>query len=142
MSQLRKTRVIIYKLKRQYGQKAAFYVPTQNDHNILTGKITRTYDKTVIKRAILLPATLDRSFVYDLAYIASNKNFTGGGFFDRNNRMIILDARDLPKTLRPKIKMHIEFDDERFEIKTIDVLPPHAGYIITAQAISNSSTVG
>lgn len=142
MSQLRKNRVFIYKLKRQFGQRIRFYVPTISTRNVITGVQTRQYDETVVKRGIVLPSTLDRSFIYDLAYIAASKNFTGGAYFDRNNRMIIIDARDLPKDLKPKIKMHIEFDDERFEIKTIDTIPPRAAYIITVQSISNSSTVG
>lgn len=142
MSQLRKHRVFLYKLKRQFGQKAVLYVPTTNDHNLLTGVISREYTKITIKRVMLLPATLDRSFIYDLAFIAASKNFTGGGYFDRNQRMAIIDAKDLPKDLKPKIKMHIEFDDERYEIKSIESIPPRAGYILMMQSISNADKVG
>ena len=142
MSQLRKHRIFLYKLKRQFGQKAVLYVPTTNTHDIKTGVISREYTKITLKRTILLPATLDRSFIYDLAYIAASKNFTGGAYFERNQRMAIIDAKDLPKDLKPKIKMHIEFDDERYEIKTIDSIPPRSGYIIMMQSISNADKVG
>jgi hypothetical protein len=142
MTQLRKHKILIYKFKRMFGQKVDFYVPVRSDHNILTGQIIREYDKITIKKAIVLPKTLDRSFVYDLAYIASNKNFTGGSYFDRNQRVMILDAKDLPKTLKLKIKMHIEFEDERFEIKTIETVAPKAAHIITLQSLSNADTVG
>ena len=65
-----------------------------------------------------------------------------GAFFDRNNRMAIIDAKDLPKGLKPQIKMHIEFDDERYEIKSINAIPPRSGYIITMESISNADRVG
>ena len=139
---LRQHKAVIYRLKRTFGMLVTFYVPIKNEHNILTGQITRKYDEYKIRRAIVLPSTLDRSFVYDLAFIASNKNFTGGGYFDRNKRTIIIDSKDLPKDLKPKVKMHIEFDDERFEIVTIETIPGRAIYMFTVQSLSNSKTVG
>jgi hypothetical protein len=142
MSQLRKHKTLIYNLKRTFGTAVDFYELLTNDHNLLTGAITRDYKKTTIRRAIVLPATLDRSFVYDLAYIASSKNFTGGGFFDRTKRHIIIDAKDLPKDLKPKIKMHLEFEDERFEIVSIEVVAARAIYLISVQSLSNAKTVG
>ena len=138
MTQLRKHRVVIYNLKRLYGQKATFFTLTRNDHNVLTGEITREYDETVIQYAIVLPATLDRSSVYDLAYIASAKNFTGGAFFDRNNRVVVLDASDLPVGFKPTLQTHLQFDNERFEIKSIQVVAQRAIYMLAVQSLSNS----
>ena len=139
MSQLRKNRVFLYKLKRQFGQKASFYDPTNTTHDILTGAITRTYDKTTIRKAIVCPKVLDRSFVYDLAFIAAAKNFTGGAFFDRNTRNIIIDASDID--FEPKIKHHLQFEGERFEIKTVETILDNAIYIIACQSLSNAETV-
>ncbi len=139
---LRQHKLLIYRLKRQFGQPATYYEPTANTHDILTGEITRTYNTYDIKRAVLLPAELQRSFVYDLAYIASAKNFTHGAYFDANNRMVLIDARDLPKGFKPKIKHHIEFDSERYEIVKIENQPSRAFYAIVVKSLSNAATVG
>lgn len=139
---LRQHRLLIYRLKRTFGQKIKYLVPTQNDHDILTGAITRAFTQFDIKRAVVMPAELMRSFVYDLAFIASAKNFTHGGYFDATNRWILVSAKDFPKGFKPKIKHHLEFDDEKWEIKTILIQPPRAFYAIAVQSLSNAVTVG
>ena len=139
---LRAHKLLIYQLQRTFGQSIKYLVPTQNDHDILTGAITRTYTEFVIKRAVVMPADLMRSFVYDLAFIASAKNFTHGGYFDANNRTILIGAKDFPKGFKPKVKHHLEFDDEKWEIKTILTQPARAFYAIAVQSLSNATTVG
>ena len=65
--------------------------------NLQTGVATVNPTDYLIKRMISLPIKRDRTFEYDLAYIAVGKNFTYGGYYDRNRREFILDARDMPK---------------------------------------------
>jgi len=139
---LRAHRTLIYGLKRAFGQKVSYYVPTTNTHDILTGAITRAYDTYIIKRAVVMPADLVRHFVYDLAFIAAAKNFTGGGYFDANTRTILVAASDLPTGFRPKIKHHLEFDSERWEIVSILNQPSRAFYAILVQSLSNATIVG
>jgi len=139
---LRQHKLLIYRLKRTYGQSIKYLVPTTNAHDILTGAVSRAYTQFNIKKAVVMPADLARSFVYDLAFIASGKNFTHGGFFDANNRVILVSARDFPKDFLPKIKHHLEFDNEKWEIKTILTQPGRAFYAIAVQSISNAATVG
>jgi hypothetical protein len=138
----RQHRVTIYQLKRLWGKVVRYYTPTSNTHDVLTGAISRTYDLTIIRKAIVCPSVLDRSFVYDLAFIASSKNFTGGAYFDRNLRGIILDASDLPKGFIPKINHHLEFEDDRFEIKSIEKHLDNSIYVIECQSLSNAGQVG
>jgi hypothetical protein len=59
-------------------------------------------------------------FVYDLAYIAAGKNFTMGGFFNMNERRIIIRKRNIPSTVTIKLKDHLEFSGERWEINEIN----------------------
>jgi len=139
---LRQHKLLIYRLKRTFGQSATYYVPTSNTHDVTTGAITRTYDSYSLKKAVLMPAEAMRDFVYDLAYIASAKNFTHGAYFDSNNRVIIISAKDLPRDFRPKLKHHVEFDSERYEILKIVEQPSRAFYVFLAKALSNSATVG
>ena len=73
---LREIKKVIYKLKRSFGLPMTVWHPESTDQNVTTGKIVRSYSTIYVRRGILLPAKLSRSFVYDLAYIAGNKNFT------------------------------------------------------------------
>ncbi len=139
---LRHWKLLIYRLKRTWGQAVDYYEPTTNTHDILTGAITRAYTVHKIKRAVVAPADLLRSFIYDLAYIASAKNFTHGAFFDATKRIIIISAKDFPTGFTPKIKHHIEFDDQRWEILIIHIQPARAFYAFEVQSLSNAPTVG
>lgn len=139
---LRQITVILYRLKRQYGLTVTYYQFDSQTNDVETGEISRTYNEFTIKRAPVLPDNLDRSFVYDLTFIAANNNFVGGGFFDRNIRTMIIDAKDLPKGFKPNSNDHVEFDDERYEILKITHLEQRKGYLLRLQALSNSETVG
>ena len=96
----------------------------------------------MIKRAPVLPDNLDRSFIYDLSYIAANNNFVGGAYFDRHIRTLIIDAKDLPKDFIPNLNDHVEFDDIRYEIKKITHLEKRKGYLLRVEAIDSSEPVG
>lgn len=61
------------------------------------GTAARTDADYSIKRAIVSPASQAGDFVYDLSFIAANKNFTYGGFFDTTQRYVIFDVRDIDK---------------------------------------------
>lgn len=139
---LRQITVILYKLKRQYGLTVTYYQFTGQTHNVETGDISRTYTTYTVRRAPVLPDNLDRSFVYDLTFIAANNNFVGGALFDRHLRKVIIDAKDLPKDFIPTLQDHVEFDGNRFEIKTISHLEKRKGYFLGVEAIDSSETVG
>ena len=138
---LRQHRLIIYKLKRQYGMPAVLYSPTTTTQNIETGKITRVWDTVSIRRAIIVKSSEQRKFVYDLSYIASAKNFTTGGYFDETKRLVIIDARDLPTTFVPDMNMHFEFQEKRWEINSVDRTEDRAGFAFVVTETKGSETV-
>ena len=118
---LKLIRNIIYKLKREYGQKLTVYRMTQNDYSVTSGKVTKDYSVQSVKRAIVLPTKIERDFVYDLAFIAANKNFTYGGLFDTNQRVIIIDNRELTTDFVFNLNDHIVFDGNYYTLKTINI---------------------
>jgi hypothetical protein len=138
---LRQHRIIVYRLKRQFGLPVVLYAPGVTDQNIETGKITRTWDTVNIRRAIVVRSSEARKFVYDLAYIAVAKNFTTGGYFDETTRLVIVDAKDLPKTFVPDLNMHFEFQDKRWEINKIERVEDRAGFAFTVTETKGSGTV-
>ena len=139
---LRQTRIIIYRLKRQYGLKLVYYRPETETHNVETGEIHRVWRSFVIQRAVVLPSTLDRSFVYDLTFIAANNNFVEGGYFDRNKRNVILDVKDVPKEITPNSNDHVEFGKERYEILSTIFVEDRNIYFLNLQSLSNDDPVG
>ena len=95
-NRLRQIRHIIYALKRAYGVRVTLLKPDDaGTYNLKTGQILRSYTEKVVRKCIVLTGREVRKFVYDLSYIAANKNFTYGGFFDINERLMIVDKKDL-----------------------------------------------
>jgi len=139
---LRQITVILYRLKRQFGLPTNIYQYDSQTHNVETGEIQRKYNLYQVRRAPVLPDNLDRSFVYDLTYIAANNNFVGGAYFDRKIRTIIFDAKDLPKDFAFHMDDHVEFDDQRYEIVKITALEKKKGFLLRVEGITNSETVG
>ena len=139
---LRQITIVLYRLKRQYGLAVTIYQYKDQTQDVETGEIQRSYNTILVKRAPVLPNEIDRHFVYDLTFIAANNNFVGGALFDRKIRQVIFDAKDLPKNFVFTNDDHIEFDDQRYEIKKITALEKKKGYILLVEGIDNSEPVG
>lgn len=115
---LRQVRQIIYRMKRSYGFQVDIYQPNSPViNNRRTGRSTITYVITRLTRVVVLTALEMRTFTYDLSYIASNKNFTYGGLFDRTVRGFIFDQADLPKDFKFDLNDHLVYNGRRYEIK-------------------------
>jgi hypothetical protein len=84
-----------------------------------TGKQVEILHKLEIRRAVFLPAKALRDFSYDLSFIAANKNFTYGGFYDHRNRRILVDRRDIVADWPVDLNMHVLHRGKRWEIKNI-----------------------
>jgi len=113
-------RRILYRLKRQYGYRMWLYKVETDSNNVQTGEITRTYEVYEIRKGIVLPKRLTRKFAYDLTYLAANKNFQYGAYYDLGIRDIIIETKDLPNNLQPDLRWHIIFDHKRFELREIN----------------------
>jgi len=135
---LRQIKVILYRLKRSFGETVYFHMPTTNTNDVTTGQITRVYTDIKVRRAIVLPVKQSRDFAYDLAYIASNKNFTYGGFFDKSTRLIIVRNSDL-KSNTPALDWSCTINDREYTVKDLDKTEDNAGYIMTCTALDRSN---
>ena len=133
---LRQVELVIYKLKREYGLKLLIWHPLTSVHNITTGKIVRGYKLYHIRRAVMLPHNFQRDFVYDLAFIASGKNFTYGGFFDRSRRYILIAAKDIPTTFEITNDDKFIFEEKQWEPVSIELSEHKAAYLIIAKQLS------
>jgi len=114
---LRQIKQIVYRLKRNYGVNIVYTRITSSTPNVETGKIVNVLQEITIRRAIIGPARDLRDFAYDLAFIAANKNFTYGGFFDAGTRIMIVDSKDLPSGFVPNLNDYIVEDGVKYNFK-------------------------
>jgi hypothetical protein len=103
---------------------------TEDIYNLRTGEVARDLVEITIKRGILLPERQSVDYMYDLSFIAANKNFTYGGFFEPGERAVIVDVKDLPTAFKITTEMYVVFQSRRFEIKEAHKIPDHiaSGY--------------
>jgi len=127
---------VLYRLKRRYGAKVSFHRDSET-LTLKTGKKTASKQTWDFKHAIILPNSQSQQFVYDLAYIAGNKNFTEGAIFDSGNRKLILDSKDLG-TYIPQQRDYFTYGNERWNVIKVQKFELNTGYVITGQEVKGS----
>lgn len=137
---LREIRIILYRLKRNYGLPAIIKRVNTSVQDITTGVITRTYFEYPIKRVIVLPTRDLRTFLYDLSFVAASKNFTYGGLFDQKSRVMIIDIKDAPKGFILTMNDHIEFESRRYEIKEFELAEHNQGWLLQCIELDSSDS--
>lgn len=135
----RKITQVLYQLKKTHPVTLLIHqVATRPETDYTTGKVTRIFNTTKIKRGIGLPRNELRRFVYDLSYIASAKNFTYGGLFDQADKLVIVDRKDLAKDLVITINNEATIEGERFSIHDLRELPLKTGYILALRRATDA----
>lgn len=132
----REMRQLLYPIKRRRGEPVQIHQIDDNDVDLQSGTMTKSYLTYKIKKAIVLPVDTNRSFVYDLAFIAANKNFTGGGFFDKLNTTIIIDTQELPTGIVISLNDYCSIKGKTYKIAKSQILED-AFYVLSIQTISN-----
>lgn len=118
--QFRRVRQLMRKLKREFPASIVVYHLLTQVVDPKNGQITKTWKRIAVRRAMVLPAKEIRSFVYDLSFIAANKNFTYGGLFDSATRRFIIDRDDMKGVVLKK-NDYITQDGQRWDVGSIDV---------------------
>ncbi len=126
-------RKVLYQLKRDYGLEINFNFRLTTSLNTQTLTKTTTYDSFRIANAILLPSNMERSFVYSLPMIASNKNFTYGALFDSDRRRIMIDAKDIPAGVALDLDMWLIFDGKRYDLEEIHEYDFASGFMLVVK---------
>lgn len=134
--QSREMRQLLYPIKRRRGEPVQVHQIDDNDVNLQSGAITKSYLTYKIKKAIVLPVDTNRSFVYDLAFIAANKNFTGGGFFNKLNTIVIIDMQELPTGIIVSLNDYCSIKGVTYKIAKTKIWKD-AFYVLSIQTISN-----
>lgn len=132
---------VVYRLKRSYGLPIDYYQFVEHETDLEDGDKTTTLKKTYIRRAVVLRAREFRSFVYDLAFISANKDFTTGGFFDPEDRKVIIDAADVPVNFEPNIDDYYIFQNEKYEVKEVFYFENNYAYMMLVRKLRGAPIV-
>jgi len=132
--QTRFIRRAIYRLKRDFGFTVTLHKITNVALNLETGTKTRTTQFKKIQRAIILPARMFRSFVYDLSFIAAAKNFTSGGFFDPDEKVIIIDWQDV-RDFTIDVDDYVVYDSKQFQVVSIRAFEFDTAFFLRVRAV-------
>lgn len=133
MNSLSYIRNVLYKLKLDYGFPIDLYRFTGQDVNTATGTITRTRIKVEVDLAVIMSEQDSRKFAYSRAFIAENRAFTFGGYFDVGVRMCILDALDLPEEFVPKIDDYLVAEGIRYQVTHVTNLMGDYGFLMAVK---------
>jgi hypothetical protein len=125
----------IYKLKRQYSQEVVVQKITETERDWKNGNRQRHIQHVFIRRAVVTGTDVLKRFVYDLSFIAANKNFIVGGLFDQLDNFIIIDGKDLPKGFKINHDSRLIIDSKKFEIKKIAKTPDDKSYFIHGRSL-------
>ncbi|KKL98311.1 hypothetical protein LCGC14_1825680 [marine sediment metagenome] len=134
-------RKVIYRLKRSYGLPIDYYQLATHTMDPEDGDKVTTLIKTHIRRAVVLRARGFRSFVYDLAFISANKDFTEGGYFDPEDRKVIIDTRDVAIGFSPQVDDYFIFQSKKYEVKEIFDFEDNNAFIFLARRLRGALVV-
>jgi len=138
MNTLRQVKGIVYRLKRNFGTLVKIIHATSTTYDIQTGETVREESLITVRRGIVVTPKMTREFSYDLSFIAANKNFTYGGFYDESHRILIVDRKDLPRDYEPNLNHRAVVEDQRYEFEQISKVTGDTGFMIRMVAVSSA----
>lgn len=140
MKKYRFVKSVIRGLKRQYGQPITLYkITSTGTIDWTAGSVSgRTKTSQNIKKAVILPGRSTRNFNYNISYLAANKNFTYGGFYDITQRDMIIDAADL-KTFVLDMDSKIRFDGSDYRIRELNEFEEGNAYYVIATKVEGQN---
>ena len=131
-------RRVLYALKRQYGGAVVVYQNGAVTTDTKTGEVTRTKTATRIRRAIVLPVTINREVKQSISLISANKQMVTGGGFESGKRLFIIERRDCPSLVLHKTDWLI-YHGRKYAIENYEEYEFDAAYIITGKEMLGES---
>lgn len=129
----------LYKLKRRYSFQLGLHSRSNITTDPKTGIKSAIINKVTVVHAIVLQARDFRSFVYDLAFISANKDFTMGGYFDPSDRRVIIEKNDLPVGYKLTADHYVVLNDTQY--KVVEFNDYDYGYVLLIRALRGEKVV-
>lgn len=129
---------VVYKLRQSYGVNVDYYRVHSVNTDYTLGVSSNNIEKFTIKKVIRLPSKFVRLFQDDRTHTPSDRNFSAGVWFDKKQRVFLLDSKMIPKGLTPEIDDYLITDNERWDVKAIEILENNIGYMLTTEAVEGA----
>jgi len=125
---------VLYGLRNQYGASIVVYQLIDAETDYTTG--VKTIDKISYElTAVVTPTKLAREVLQSISQISANKTMVYGGTFDSGVKTFAIEGRHLPNDFEFNMDDWIVYNNQRFEIKSIEKLDHGAGWIIVGRVI-------
>ena len=128
-------RQALYQLKKDYGAPIDIYKLVSSETNVRTGEKVITKTVTHVRRAVVVPARMDRIAKQTISVISANKQFVTGGHYDMSQRDFIIDRRDVPAMPELTADDWIVYNRRKYQVKTVEAFEVDAGWVITAREL-------
>jgi len=125
----------LYQLKKNYGAPIDIYKLVSSETDTRTGEKVSVITVTHVRRAVVVPARIDRSAQQTISIISANKQFVTGGHYDMSQRDFIIDRRDVPAIPELTADDWIVYNGRKYQVKTVETLEVDAGWIITGREL-------
>ena len=128
-------RQALYQMKKDYGAPIDIYKLVSSETDARTGDKVVTKSVTHVRRAIVVPARIDRVAQQTISVISANKQFVTGGHYDASQREFIIDRRDVPALPELTADDWIVYNRRKYQIKNIESFEVDAGWVIAAREL-------
>lgn len=110
----------MYMMKQTLGDSVDIYRFTKQVIDTKTGQITQDKLKIHLDKVLIFGEEDLRKFTYSRAFIAENRQFTVGGFYDVESRICLIDPLDLPDGYLPQMDDYlVSSDQKRYQMTKI-----------------------
>ncbi len=132
-SLIRLIRNAIDRMKKEYGGEIVLHKLGTATTNLATGVKTFTHTSTLINRAVVLPANVQREVIQSVAIMSVNKKMVMGGAFDTGTRVFIIDRRDAPGVTITTDDW-ITYEHVRYNLKEIEEFEQSTAWLVTGKS--------
>jgi hypothetical protein len=120
----------LYNLTKRFKTSITIRRLVSNSIEYKKGKQELTTTDIDIKNVILLPRDTELDFVYDLSFIAANKNFTYGGDFNKSESILIVTHPFVPVDFTGfQVSDIIIIGSVEYKVKQASILKENDGFV-------------
>lgn len=128
-------KLALYVLKKAQGVPLSVY-REQEITIIQTGARTTLQVDYPIQQVLITSKTFSLHYKYGLSFVAANKNFAYGGYFNLENRAVVIDKDDLDIDL--KLTDFIFYNNVKYGIESIEDVDDINCYVVTVKGLANA----
>ena len=126
---------MLYQLKKDYGAPIDIYKLVSSETDARTGEKRNTKTVTHVRRAVVVPARINRIAEQTISVISANKQFVTGGHYDMSQRDFIIDRHDVPALPELTADDWIVYNRRKYQVKTVEAFEVDAGWVVTAREL-------